>query len=163
MRGEINFFEDSLTSWFANYAPMVREGTAFTIGQQGVPKGGQIVRDPRVGDIPTYSEIAVQLKGEGIRQNLDYRAQQAVAQMASMLRAMVYPPGTDPAVTEVMRKAFADTFADPEFQAASDKQLGVQFEFVPGPEAQAHAEKVIREVGADQEVVSHLKRLSAGN
>ncbi len=162
IRGEINFFEDSVTSWAANYVPMVREGSAFPMGQQGIVRGGQIVPDPRVGDIPTYSDVMVQLKGEGIKQSLDYRAHQAVAQMASMLRVIVYPPGTSPETAAAMRQAFADTFADPEFQAAAEKQLGFQFEFVPGAEAQAHAEKVIREVGADTEVVEHLKRLSAG-
>ncbi len=151
-----------MTSWAANYVPMVREGSAFPMGQQGIVRGGQIVPDPRVGDIPTYSDVMVQLKGEGIKQSLDYRAHQAVAQMASMLRVIVYPPGTSPETAAAMRQAIADTFADPEFQAAADKQLGFQFEFVPGAEAQAHAEKVIREVGADTEVVEHLKRLSAG-
>ena len=44
-----------------------------------------------------------------------------------------------------MREAMAATFADPEFQAAAEKQLGFQFEFLAGAEAQALAEQIIRQ------------------
>ena len=65
-RGEVNYGEDSLTSWMATYPdrPGRRRG-----GRRPARhiRNGQVVRDPRVADIPTLYELAVDLKGEGVR------------------------------------------------------------------------------------------------
>jgi tripartite-type tricarboxylate transporter receptor subunit TctC len=159
-RGEVNFGHDSLTSWVSTIVPMIREGTVVAMAQRGNPQAGLIVRDPRVGDIPTYGEVAVELKGDAVRQTVDYRALTIIAQLGAMLRAMVYPPGVDAGLVEVMRQAMADTFADPEFQAAAEKQLGFQFEFVPGAEAQELAQAILNQANEDREALEYLRRLS---
>jgi tripartite-type tricarboxylate transporter receptor subunit TctC len=159
-RGEVNVGDDSLTSWITNVVPLVKEGEAAPIAQQGIVKNGRVVRDPRVADIPTYFEIVEQLKGDAATQTVDYRAMSALIELGSVLRALVYPPGTDPVLVQVMRKAVADTFADPEFQAAAEKQLGFQFEFVPGVAAQTLAEKIIQGTNEDPEPIDHLRQLA---
>ncbi len=159
-RGEVTFAHDSLTSWMASIVPMVREGSAVTMAQRGNPQGGLIGRDPRVADIPTYGEVVVDVRGEAARSTVEYRALTIVAQLGAMLRAMLYPPGTDPALVEIMRQAIADTFADPEFQAAAEKQLGFQFEFVPGAEAQELAQFIINQANDDPPALDYLRRLS---
>jgi hypothetical protein len=130
------------------------------VAQRGNPSGGLIVRDPRVSDIPTYGEIAIELKGDAVRQTVDYHALTMIAQLGAMLRAMVYPPGVDAGLVEVMRQAMAETFADPEFQAAAEKQLGFQFEFVPGAEAQELAQSILNQASDDREALDYLRRLS---
>ncbi len=157
-RGEVTFAEDNLPIWMSTVAPLVREGIAIPIGQRGILRAGQLVRDPRVGDVPTYLEAVVQLQGEAARQRVEYRALALLIEASSLFRAVVYPPGTDPTVVALMRQAVAATFADTEFQAAAEKQLGYPLEFVPGAEAQAVAGRVIGAATADPEATEYLQR-----
>ena len=159
-RGEVNFGHDSLTSWMATIMPMVKEGEVVPVAQRGVPSGREVLRDSHVADIPTYGEVAVELKGEAVKQTVDYRAMTMVVQLGAMLRAMVYQPGTDAALVTAMRQAMADTFADSEFQAQAEKQLGFQFDFVPGAEAQEMAQFIIDSGRDDPEALAYLQRLS---
>jgi tripartite-type tricarboxylate transporter receptor subunit TctC len=157
-RGEINFYSESLTGWFTAMTPLAKDGTIYPLGQTGLIKGGQVARDPRVGDIPTYPELAVELRGERIKNTIGYRAALPLAQSLSMLRAILYPPGTPPEIGEVMRQAMAETFADPEFQATSEKQVGFAMELTPGAEAELLARQIID--NADRETIEHLKGMA---
>jgi hypothetical protein len=139
---------------------MIREGQVVPMGQRGIVKGGQLVRDPRVADVPTFFETAIELKGEGVKQTVDYRAMTLLVELGTMLRAIVYPPGTDAALVQAMQQAMADTFADPELQAAAEKQLGFQFEFVPGPEAQELAQLIMNQANDDPAALDYLRRLA---
>src|SRR5215212_1870249 len=112
-RGEINFAEESLTGWFTGVAPLVAQGQAVPMGQRGLLKDGKLVRDSRLPDVPTYEEIAVSLKGEAVKETVDYRALYALVGMNLTSREVVYPPGTEPGIVEIMRQAVADTFQDP--------------------------------------------------
>ena len=159
-RGEINFYEDSLTSWFGGFVPMMHQGLLTPIGHQGLLKNGQVVRDPRVGEYPTYLEVAVDAKGEAVKQTVEYRAMVALTGLQTLLLAVVYPPGVDPALVEVMRKAMADTLADPEYKDAWEKALGFPYEGVLGAEAQSLAEKIIKDAADDPEALEYLRRLS---
>jgi tripartite-type tricarboxylate transporter receptor subunit TctC len=159
-RGEINFAEESLTGWFTAIVPMIQNGQAVPMGQRGVLKNGEITRDPRIPDIPTYLEIAVAARGESVKQTIDYRALNALIGINATAREIVYPPGVDPALVEVMRQAVADTFKDDEFLAAAEKVLGFQMTFLPGAEAQELAQRVLRQSREDPEAIEYLKRLS---
>ena len=159
-RGEVNYAEESLTSWVTNGAQFTKEGNAAPTSQRGILLGGQIVRDPRVADIPTHMESAIEAKGEAVAQTVEYRAMKIIAQMSSMLRAILYPPGMSPELTAAMRQAVAQTFADAEFQAAAERQLGFQFVFVPGAEAQDQAQLIINQAREDTEALDYLKRLA---
>jgi tripartite-type tricarboxylate transporter receptor subunit TctC len=159
-RGEVNYAEDSLASYMTTVMPMIRDGQAIPMGQRGILRGGQIVRDPRTADVPTFFETAIELKGESVKQTVDYRAMLLLVELGTMLRALVYPPGTDPALVEVMRKAMADTFADPELHAAADKQLSYQFEFVPGAEAQQAAIQIVQRANDDPQALEYLRAMA---
>lgn len=160
-RGEVTFYEASLTEWVANIVPLVKDGVATQAGQRGIFKGGKLVRDPRVADIPTYFDIAVGAKGEAVKQNLDYRALLSAVKMSVMLRAIVLPNGADQAVVDVMSKAISDTFADKEFLAQGQRQLGFDFEFLQGPDAQILAEDIVKGTVEDKEAYEHLKKLAS--
>src|SRR4051794_27266532 len=159
-RGEINLWEESLTGWFTAIVPFVNQGVAAPIGQRGTMKTGALTRDARVPDIPTYAEVATALKGEGVRPTAEYRALELVSKMSAVLRAVVYPPGVSPVMVETMREAIAATFADAEFQANVEKQLGFQIEFVPGADAQAAAADLLRRANDDAEAMEYLRRLT---
>jgi hypothetical protein len=159
-RGEINLWEESLTGWFTSIVPFVNQGVAVPVGQRGSMKTGSLTRDARIPDIPTYAEVATSLKGEGVRPTVEYRALELVSKMSAVLRAVVYPPGVSPLMVETMRGAVAATFADEEFQANVEKQLGFQIEFVPGAEAQAAAAELLRRANDDAEAMEYLRRLT---
>ncbi|SRR5579884_806807 len=157
-RGEINFYSESLTGWFTAIVPLAQEGTVVPLGQTGLIKNGQVVRDPRVKDIPTYPEVAADLRGDQIKDTTAYHATVPLAQTLSMLRAIIYPPGTPPEIGEIMRQAMVDTFADPEFQALSMKQVGFVMELTPGAEAEQLARQIIEE--PDRAALDHLNSMT---
>jgi hypothetical protein len=160
---EINFFQESLATWMTAVSEMVNAGSAFPAGQVGISRGGQVVRDPRVDDVPTYFEVAVDLKGEAVKQTIAYRGLLAVVQMGAPHRGILLPPGTPQPVVDVLRKAVADTFADPDFQAAVMKQSGYQFVFTPGAQSQDIAQQVIKNASDDKEAIDYLRKLASSN
>src|SRR5581483_5206233 len=136
------------------------EGTVVPIAQVGTIRGSQVVRDPRISDLPTHFEIAAELRGPDVRSTVEYRALTVLAQMGALLRGVLLPPGTDPAIVETLRKAVADTFADAEFHADIEKQAGYRVSFIPGEEAQALAERIIRYASTDREAMDYLIKLT---
>lgn len=64
-RGESNINYDNMASWSSKVLPMVKEGKAvplFTYGFRG--KGGKIVRDPQLPEIPTFFEVYQSIHGK---------------------------------------------------------------------------------------------------
>lgn len=159
LRGEINYYTDSLTGYFTGELQYVKDGTMFAVGHTGVLKGGQIVRDPNVPDLPTHNEIAVILRGEEVKKTLEYRASATLLKIqGAMLRNIVLPPDTSAEVVEVLRKAVSDTFADEEFQAEAQKQNAFRLTLIPGAEAAALAREIIG--SGDKEALDYLQKLS---
>jgi tripartite-type tricarboxylate transporter receptor subunit TctC len=159
LRNEINFFQVSLTDWFSSVVQLVRDGSAMSIGQSGILEQGEVVRDPRLPDIPTYEEIAVSLKGPEVKNTVQYRASVALLKIQdALLRAVVVPPGTDQAVVETLRKALADTMADDDFQAEARKSFGFELTFIPGAEAQTLATEIMQ--GTDTDILDNLRTLA---
>jgi putative tricarboxylic transport membrane protein len=159
LRNEINFFQVSLTDWFSSVVQLVRDGSAIPIGQSGILQQGEVVRDPRLREIPTYEEIAVSLKGPEVKNTVQYRASVALLKIQdALLRAVVLPPGTDQAVVETLRQAVADTMADSDFQAESRKSFGFELTFVPGLEAQTLATEIMQPT--DPDTLDNLRALA---
>ena len=159
LRNEINFFQVSLSEWFSSVAPLVQEGSVVPIGQSGVLAQGEVLRDPRVPDIPTYEEIAVRLNGPEAKNSVPYRASVALLEIQdALLRAVVLPPGTDGAIVETLRTGLAETMADEEFKAETRKSFGFELPFVPGAEAQLLADHIVQ--GTDKDTLEYLQRLS---
>jgi tripartite-type tricarboxylate transporter receptor subunit TctC len=159
VRNEINFFQVSLTDWFSSVTQLVDDGSVVPIGQSGVLEQGEVVRDPRLPSVPTYEEIAVELKGPAVINSVQYRASVALLKVQdALLRAIVLPPGTDEAVVATLRKALADTLADDDFNAETRKSFGFELTFVPGPEAQALATEIVDDT--DRQTLDYLKALA---
>jgi tripartite-type tricarboxylate transporter receptor subunit TctC len=159
-RGEVNLSEESLTGWATGYAPFVKDGTAVPLGQRGLLRGGEIVRDERFVDVPTYFELATGQRGDEAKQSLEYRALATLVGTSAMSREFIYPPGTDAALVDTMRQAMADLFADPEFLAAAEKLFSYRMEFLPGAEAQDLAQRIVQQSSEDVEAVEYLRRLT---
>lgn len=160
LRNEVNFFEESLTGWFTAIKPLVEDKTVVPMVQRGVYSGGALVRDARIPEIPTMEEIAIQLKGDSVKQSLDYRGLTTVIQASLLSRAIVYPPGTSPEVLATMRKAITDTFNDAEFKASASKQLSYEFEGLSGAAAEELSVGSMGRNLQDQEALEHIRKLA---
>lgn len=121
-RGEINVTSESLTGYNTAGTLMIREGTIVPLYQEGLlgPEGAT-VRDAR-SDLPSFPEFFRKMKGS------DLSGPQAEAYKISggartMLRFVTVPPKTPNDLLRVIRKAFADTFADPEFKTEAERLL----------------------------------------
>ena len=159
MRDEVNFLQVSLMQWFSSVAPLVRDGSVVPIAQSGVLQQGEVVRDPRLPDLPTYEEIALSLDGPEVKNSVPYRASVAMLKLQdALLRAVVVPPATDQAVVDTLRQALADTMADEDFKAEARKSFGYELPFVPGAEAQTLARDIVE--GTDQQTLDYLRALS---
>jgi tripartite-type tricarboxylate transporter receptor subunit TctC len=77
----------------------------------------------------------------------------------AMGRPVVAPPGIDPRVVDVLRKAFADTMRDPQFVAEGAK-IGLELEFVGGEEVQSMVERLYR---SPAPVVSRAQAIFSAN
>jgi tripartite-type tricarboxylate transporter receptor subunit TctC len=61
----------------------------------------------------------------------------------SMGRPLVAPPGLDPGVAEALRRGVADAMRDPQLIAEGER-IGLELNFVSGPDVQALVERVYR-------------------
>ena len=157
-RGEINFYSESLTGWFTAMTPLAKDGTIYPLGQTRLIKGGQIARDPRVGDIPTYPELAAELRGERIKSTVAYRAALPLAQSLSMLRAILYPPGN----AAGSRRGDAPGNVGDLRRPRVPGDVGEAGRLRHGANARCQAEVLARQIieGADRETIEHLKGMA---
>jgi tripartite-type tricarboxylate transporter receptor subunit TctC len=85
----------------------------------------------------------VPLVTEFVKNPEDRQVLEMIFSRQSMGRPVVAPPGIDPRVVDVLRKALADTMRDPQFIAEGAK-IGLELEFVGGDEVQAMVERLYR-------------------
>ena len=134
-RGEINVTSESLTGYNTGGTLMVREGTVVPLYQEGLlgPEGGT-VRDTR-SELPSFPEFYRKVKGSDPSGPLA-DAYKISGGSRTMLRFITAPPKTPNDLLQVMRKAFAATFADPEFKAEAERMLQFQPLTFVGEEAE---------------------------
>lgn len=159
-RGEINLHEETTTGFLTGVAEQVEAGTLVPLGQRGIVEGDEVVRDPALPDIPTYLELAVEVKGDEVTDTVEYKALEALIKIDSILRAVVYPPGTAEETVETMRAAVAATYEDPAFVAESESLLGAQPLVLTGEEAQETVAGIVADLDAVPEAREYLKGLA---
>ena len=71
-------------------------------------------------------------------------------------RALAVPPGTNPAIVEILRKAFWDTFKDPEYQAQV-KKMKDNLNPMQGKDYQILVSKKIQSAKDNKALVDKLK------
>jgi tripartite-type tricarboxylate transporter receptor subunit TctC len=142
-RGEINYTSEGLTGYTMGGALMARQGIVVPLYQDGLAgPGGDIVRDPRV-ELPTFREFYKTVKGTEPAGPLG-EAFKISGAVRSMGRFVVAPPKTPATAVEILRKAFRDTFENPEFKAESERVLRFQLVSFVGDDAQKVNDAVFR-------------------
>lgn len=94
-----------------------------------------LAKHKELPDVPLVTDF--------VRSPDDRQVLEMIFSRQSMGRPVVAPPGVDPLIVEVLRKAFADTMRDPQFIAEGAK-IGLELEFVGGADVQAMVERLNR-------------------
>jgi tripartite-type tricarboxylate transporter receptor subunit TctC len=155
-RGEINVTSESLTGYNTGGTLMVREGTVVPLYQEGLlgPEGNT-VRDAR-SELPSFPEFFRKVKGSDPSGPLA-DAYKISGGSRTMLRFITAPPKTPDALLQVMRKAFAATFADSEFKAEAERMLQFQPLTFVGEEAERVNAAVFRAAtGSTRDIVKKM-------
>jgi len=157
MRNEVNFSDESVVALAVDLKSDFESGTIIPLGQSGLTRGNKRIRDPRVPGVPTAAEAIVAAKGESVRQSLPFRGMRMVESMVALGRAIVLPPGVDPAVAAMLRKAVDSLDTDPAFQRDAQRVTGgTRMELVKGADAQRFAVNIGDLVRKDTEAVQYL-------
>ena len=159
-RGELNMAVDSLSGYFPAVKPMIEEGVVVPLAQEGRIQDGQIVRDPRLPDVPTYTELAVKLKGEAIKQRPEYQALEVLARMGGIQRGWVYAPGVPEGTFAAMAAAFDKVLADPELLQTFEQTVGFKPIVLTGAEAQRIVASVVNLLQTYPDGLEILRRLA---
>lgn len=161
-RGEINVQEETVTGHLTAMQADLDSGVVIPLGQRGIVDAeGEVIRDPRIPEIPTYLELLIEIKGEEVAETVEYRALEALVKADSFLRAALYPPQTEQAYVEAMRAAITATLASDAFNTEATESLGAEPIFVDGAEAQSAAETIVRQLDEDPEARQYLQDLAA--
>ena len=124
-RGEATIDYQTSSAYQTSVQPLVDAGTAVPMFSWGIiDANGDVQRDPTFPDLPHFVEAYEMMNGSApsgpeFDAYLAFFASGFAAQKPAMLQE-----GTDPAIVETYRKAFADAVADPELQAAKGEILG---------------------------------------
>jgi hypothetical protein len=110
--------------------------------------------DPEVKDLPLIPEV---IKGED---NLSaYRTWSGTYEFQ---RPFSVPPGTPRERLQLLRKAFADTMKDPEFQAEAEKSK-LEVTYVSAEEIENHVDKVLSITPRAKELLDFLMVKARGS
>jgi tripartite-type tricarboxylate transporter receptor subunit TctC len=160
LRGELNMTNDTLSGYRKAVLPMVKEGLVVPMAQEGTIKDGKVIRYPDLPDIPTYTELLVKLKGEGIRQKAEFRALELLLGTRAIQRGWVYVAGVPNQIFEAMVVAFEKFLKDPEMEKAYEKAVGLKPVTLNSTQAQQIASSVVEIVKKDREALAVLKELA---
>jgi tripartite-type tricarboxylate transporter receptor subunit TctC len=159
-RGELNMTQDTLSGYASAVLPMVQQGEVIPIAQTGQIQNGQVVRDPRVPDVPTYLEALVELKGDAVKSTLDYRGIELIVFMNAIARGWVYPPGVAPEVVAAVRESVAQALADPELRESYKKSVGIESIVMNGAETPAAGDAITARFQNSPDVLTRLRELA---
>jgi tripartite-type tricarboxylate transporter receptor subunit TctC len=121
------------------------DGTLKIILQLALEKHKELPDVPMVTDFVTNPD--------------DRQVLEMIFSRQSMGRPVVAPPGLDPRIVDVLRKAIAETMRDPQFVAEGAK-IGLELEFVDGAEVQSMVERLYRSPAA---VVNRAQAIFSAN
>ena len=161
LRQEVNFSTESVVALTTELASSVKDGSVVPLVQSGLTRGGNVVRDPALANIPTAEEAVVGVRGADSRKTVEFHGMNLVISMFALGRAIISPPGVDPAAGAALREAVSRLDADPDFQkAATNLNGGIKMELTDGATAQTFAEDVAHLAKSDQTALHYLEDMA---
>ena len=157
-RGEINVTSESLTGYNTGGVLMVRDGTFVPLYQEGLlGSDGNTVRDSR-SELPSFPEFFRKARAAILPDRWRTPTKSPVAR-APCCASSRLPPKTPSELLQFIRKAFRDTFADPEFKAEAERVLQFQPLTFVGEEAERVNAAVFRAAtGPTRDIVKKMSQ-----
>ncbi|GAA2091903.1 MULTISPECIES: hypothetical protein [Brevibacterium] len=155
-RGEADLDFQTTSSYLSQVKPMVDAGDAVALFSVGSLEDGEIVRDPNVPDIPTFTEVFEGLSGRSDHHELAYEAFRSFSVPGFFYQKGLWTnAGTDPGVIEDYARVVDELNGDEQFMEEAADALG-GYELVAGPEARDAFREALR---MDPEVLAFAKDL----
>jgi hypothetical protein len=151
---------DALSGYYTAVKPLVEEGVAVPLAQVGRVRDGQIVRDPYTPDLPTWSEVAREIRGDAVKSAIDYQGIELLPYTRTGNFSYGYPPGVRPEVVAAVREALGKAFDDPALRTAYQKALGIDISPLGGQETQDTMEAVLARFNSQPDVLDRIRQLA---
>jgi tripartite-type tricarboxylate transporter receptor subunit TctC len=161
-RGELNMTSDALSGYYTAVRPLVEEGVAVTLAQMGRVQDGRLVRDPFTPDLPTWVETALEVRGDAVKSEVDFRALELMPYTRTGNFAYAYPPGVPANVVAAAREAIQRAFEDPELRQGYAKALGIELSPMDGKTTQETMEATLARFNASPDVLERTRQLARG-
>lgn len=159
-QGEANVTDIGAPFFLPNREAWKREGVFDAILQRGdVLDDDTFARSPLFPDLPTLPEIIAEVNPKAVN-SLEYVAYRMIAASYSVQYAIIAPPNLPAETNNILRKALADTFADPEMITTLMEKLQLSINFIPGLQAAARIEKMRLDVSNNPAALNLLRDMS---
>jgi tripartite-type tricarboxylate transporter receptor subunit TctC len=157
LRNEVNFSDESIVALAVDLASEVKAGKIIPLVQTGINQGGKRVPDRSVA-IPTAQEAVVSVRGSSVKTKVEFRGMLLIETMMSLGRAVLAPPGIEPAAGSALRTAFDKLRDDAQFRQAAERVAASEdAEFISGADAQNVARDITNTIKSDPEAVDYLR------
>ena len=158
-QNEIQFYNEGIASYRAAIEPgIVKSGVVIPVWYDPQEEDGKLIAARAAAGIPArpFHEFYESVKGPGSLPNdLRWQAYMRINQLStSFLRVLMMPPKTPPAAVAAMRKALAETFADPAYQADAKQTFNNVPEFKSGDAQKAALYNVLAPRPGVQEFIT---------
>jgi len=101
------------------------------------------------------------MKGAAVRKTVPYRALGLIISMTALGRAVLAPPGVDPAAGQALRAAVAKLNTDAQFQKQARRlNGGTRMDVIDGATAQKIARKITALVNTDRTAHKYLEDMA---
>jgi tripartite-type tricarboxylate transporter receptor subunit TctC len=161
MIGELNAAQVTLAAYHTlGYAQLVESGEILAVAQSGfLDTNGDVVADKRSA-LPTQASLVQRL----INKTPDVPSYDSVVRILAgahtLIRGIALPPETPAPIADVMRRAFKDTFADPQFQATYQKLTGLPPEMLDSRQTQNVVARITDLAKSEPEAIAMLRKLA---
>src|SRR5262249_2300391 len=103
LRNEVNLSDEAVMAIAIDLAAEVKTGAIVPLMQTGIVRNGKRVPDPSAPTVPVARDAVAAVKGEAVRQSVEFRGMTLVESMMALGRAVVAPPGIEPEAGKTLR------------------------------------------------------------
>ncbi len=160
-RGEASLANASHSSYLARRETIRKEGLYDAVVQRGeLSAKGDFRRNSQLMELPTMVEVIENINPAALN-SPDFAAYRTIVGALAVHYSFVLPPGADPALVDMMRKAVKAGLEDPEARRTLQAIFKSDYDIVDGPGSQALIEKLRDEYARDPRIDQRLKQIMA--
>jgi tripartite-type tricarboxylate transporter receptor subunit TctC len=124
MRDELTINHDTAGTYFKKVKKLVKKGQAVPLFTLGYPKGGKVIRDPALPNMPTVPELYTKLNGKAPSGPKWEALKSMLALGITASKGFALPKKTPKAIVKAYINAVKMTMKDKKFLKKAKKRLG---------------------------------------